>query len=290
MKLGELTSEVRRGASTSMSALSMHVGSMPRKPASRFGIKNAVVFTCVIFAAMGLSAQSEQVFKGDMCLGPEGRTPVMKDGQASLPCTIPHPKRGAQYILFNSDNKTTYQLSGHIKPKEFAGKSVVVVGILDQALNTIYVDDVRRALPAKITQAQSVYIDCNACPRGMAAAWQAAFESLEDWGRFDVVPDPKKADLIFLFAANPYLGDYVTRDGPDKRGVAVDITYMNVVDPKTGENLWGDSRQWGSLFVAKATRDLLSELKLQMEEETQKDAQSVTQKHRDHKAFPGIGN
>lgn len=290
MKFGGLISEVHRVASSLMRALLLHARSMPGGLVSRFRIKNAVVFTCVLFAAMSLSAQSEQIFKGDMCLGPEGRTPVMKDGQASLPCTVKHPKRGSTYILFNAENKTTYQLSGHIKPKEFAGKSVVVVGILDQALNTIYVDDVRSALPAKITQAQSVYIDCNACPRGMAAAWQAAFESLEDWGRFDVVPDPKKADLIFLFAANPYLGDYVTRDGPDKRGVAVDITYMNVVDPKTGENLWGDSRQWGSLFVAKATRDLLNEFKLQMEEETQRDAQSVTQKRRDHKAFPGIGN
>ncbi len=93
----------------------------------------------------------------------------------------------------------------------------------------------------------------------MAAAWRAAFEELSDWGRYDIDPDPKKADLIFLFSANPYLGDYVTRDGPDKRGVAVDITYMNVVDPQTGENLWGDSRQWGSLFVAKATKDLIEE-------------------------------
>ena len=53
----------------------------------------------------------------------------------------------------------------------------------------------------------------------------------------------RKADLIFLFSANSYLGDYGTRDGPDTRPVHVDITFMNVVDPHTGESLWGDSRR-----------------------------------------------
>jgi len=44
---------------------------------------------------------------------------------------------------------------------------------------------------------------------------------------------------------------------------------MDVVDPHTGESFWGDSRRWGSLFVATATRDLIVEFKeeLQIEEE-----------------------
>ena len=122
-----------------------------------------------------------------------------------------------------------------------------------------------RALPPKVTQAKSVYIDCDACPRGMAAAWLAAFQALTDWGRFDITPDPKKADLIFLFSANPYLGDYVTRDGPDKRPVGIDITYMDVVDPHTGESYWDDSKQWGAFFVARATKDLIGEFKEELE-------------------------
>jgi hypothetical protein len=76
-----------------------------------------------------------------------------------------------------------------------------------------------------------------------------------------VVPDPKKADLIFLFSANRYLGDYLTRDGADQRPVHVDITYMNVVDPHTGANLWGDSERLGSWFVGSATKDLIDELR-----------------------------
>ena len=81
----------------------------------------------------------------------------------------------------------------------------------------------------------------------------------------DRVPDPTNADLIFLFSANPYLGDYVTRDGPDKRPVIVDTTYLNVVDPRTGKSFWGDFGQAGAWFVSSATRDLIDEFRAQLE-------------------------
>jgi hypothetical protein len=187
--------------------------------------------------------------------------------QATAQCTDAHAKRGAKYVLSNLENKTVYQLDGHQKPKTLAGNDVVVIGTLDKATGTIDVADMFRALPPKVTRAKSVYIDCDACPRGMAVAWLAAFQELVDWGRFDIVPDPRKADLVFLFSANPYLGDYVTRDGPDKRPVSVDITYMDVVDPNTGESFWDDSKQWGAFFVARATKDLIGEFKEELEME-----------------------
>jgi hypothetical protein len=248
------------------------------------------IAACLLFGASSLAAQGEQIFKGQICLGPEGRTPTIENGQARLPCTIAHPKRNARYILFNPEDKTTYYVETHSKAKPFAGRDVVVIGTLDSATGTIHIDELYRALPRKIVQATSVYIECDACPRGMAAAWRAAFEELSDWGRFDINPDPKKADLIFLFSANPYLGDYITRDGPDKRGVAVDITYMNVVDPQTGENLWGDSRQWGSLFVAKATKALINELRLRLEEESQTSQQAAQGNHRGRPSSPSGNN
>jgi hypothetical protein len=280
VKGAELIGQTRRFALPSVEGVPV-----PAQPAPVWRIKKAIsaaVVACVLFGAMSLSAQVEQVFRGDMCLGPEGREPIMQGDQATLPCTVKHPKRGARYILFNAENKTTYQLEGHTNPTEFAGRAVVVVGTLNPATNTIYVEDVFRAVPPKILHAASVYIDCDACPRGMAAAWRAAFQQLEDWGKFDIVPDPKKADLVFLFAANPYLGDYVTRDGPDKRPVAIETTYMNVVDPQTGESLWSDSRRMGSLFVAKATKEMISELKLRIEEENQADPQLLLHKHQAH--------
>ena len=222
------------------------------------------VAACFLFCALNLAGQTEQVFRGDICLGPEGRTPTIENGEASLPCTIPHPKRTAKYILFIPESKISYQLDDRSKVKPFAGENAFVSGILDKTTSTIHVTNVIRALSPKITHARSVYIDCNACPRAMANAWSAAFQALTEWGRFDITPDPKKADLIFLFAANPYDGDYLTRDGPDTRPVFIKTTYMSVIDPGTGKSLWGDSRQWGSWFVTEATRDLFFQFKEQV--------------------------
>jgi hypothetical protein len=262
MKLEELISGVYGFASPLT-----HAASMLCRSASGFQKEKAMIGVpaCVLLGALSLMAQGKQVFKGEICLGPGGQATIFEDAQATEPCAVAPAKRRANYVLANFENKTVYQLDGHKKLKDFAGDNVVVVGILDQVAGTIHVDDVYRALPPKVARAKSVYIGCDGCVRGMAAAWLAAFQQLTQWGRFDIVPDPRKADLIFLLSANPYLGDYVTRDGPDKRPVRVDITYMDVVDPRTGESLWGDSRRWGSLFVAKATKDLITAFKEEME-------------------------
>lgn len=211
-----------------------------------------------------LAAQEMRMFKGGICVGPEGRAPVEINGQSSLPCTVAHPKRGAKYVLFNPENKITYYLDDRTKAEAFAGKNVFVSGILNEKTGIIRVTDVIRALSPKITQARYVYIDCNACPWAMANAWPAAFQALTEWGRFEITPDRKKADLIMLFAANPYDGDYITRDGPDLRPVFIKTTYMDVIDPATGESLWGDSKVYGSWFVADATRDLFLEFRKQL--------------------------
>jgi len=84
------------------------------------------------------------------------------------------------------------------------------------------------------------------------------------------VENPKQADLIFMFSANPYLGDYLTRKGPDTRPVRIDSTILTVIDPHTGEELWSDSRHWGSWRVAGATKDLIQELRGEMEVETKR--------------------
>lgn len=116
-----------------------------------------------------------------------------------------------------------------------------------------------------IMQADSVSIDCDACPRNLAEARTTADQELLVWKRFRVVENRRQADLIFLFSANPYLGDYLTRDGPDKRPVMIDRTIMTVIDPHTGQNLWSDSRIWGSWRVVGATKDLIAELRGEME-------------------------
>jgi hypothetical protein len=234
---------------------------------SNFRMKKAVIgaAACALFGALNLAAQGEQIFRGEVCLGPTAHTATLEKSQVTAQCNFSRVKWGAKFVLYNPDNKTVYQLGGHKKVKPFAGANVVVTGTLNKTTGTINVSDIFGALPPKVTRAKSVFIECDACPRGMAVAWRAAFEELTDWGRFDVTPDAKKADLIFVISANPYLGDYLTRDGPDKRDVAVKITFMDIVDPTTGRSLWADSREWGSLLVTKATKSLITEFRDRLE-------------------------
>jgi hypothetical protein len=122
----------------------------------------------------------------------------------------------------------------------------------------------RPPVSPKILKANTVYIDC-VCPRALAAAQESALQQLQGWGRFQISQNRRQTDLVILFSGNPYLGDYVTRDGPDKRPVAIESTIMTVIDPVTGQSLWTDSRRWGSWRVKGATKDLIDELREQME-------------------------
>jgi hypothetical protein len=146
---------------------------------------------------------------------------------------------------------------------------VVVMTALAMLGTSAFAKKQKPPLPPEIMQAKAVYVFCDACPRAMAAAKTTALDELSDWGHFKVVRDPKEADLIFLFSGNQYLGDYLTRDGPDTRPVHIEITYLDIVDPRTGESLWSDTRRWGSWMVPRATRSLIEELRLQLEAQSQ---------------------
>jgi hypothetical protein len=219
------------------------------------GIAACALYTAPALAG-GRAAGGEAMFKGQIVRGPQA------------------------YVLSDPAHNIVYQLDNQKMPKAFAAQYVIVVGVLDRSSGTIHVDDIVRDLPAQVTQAKSVAIVCDACPRGMAKARKAALGQMLKWNRFTLASDPQTADLIFLFSANPYLGDYATRDGPDKRPVAVVTTYMNVVDPRTGANLWGDYRQEGAWFVASATRDLILAFREQLEmDESPVDQQLFVERH-----------
>lgn len=116
----------------------------------------------------------------------------------------------------------------------------------------------------KILKAQTVYLDCD-CRREMKASVPSAITQFFEWGRYQLAPDRNHADLIFLFSMNPYLGDYFTRDGPDKRPGIVDFTILTVIDGRTGEALWSESKRWGYMLVSKASRALIRDLQKAVE-------------------------
>lgn len=124
-------------------------------------------------------------------------------------------------------------------------------------------------MSAKVMQAKSVMLKCE-CPRGLAVAESKALTELQSWGRFQLVQRRQDADLVILFSANRYLGDLLTRDGPDPRPVSVDFTIMTIIDAATGAKLWTDWRRWGSWRVASATHDLITEFRQEIEVHTKK--------------------
>ena len=229
----------------------------------------AAVAACMLFSLLSLAAQGVQTFQGEIadsvCAGSAGHAGMLNPAEATARCTVERMKMGSTYVLSDLGNKAIYQLEDQSLPKIFAAQNVVVIGTLNKALGTIQVSDMFRALPPKVTLGKSVYVACDTCLRGMAKARLAAFQQLLDWNRFVVLPDRDKADLVFLFSANPYMGDYLTRDGPDPRPIHVDTTFMSVIDPRTGQNLWSDSKKAGSWRVAGATKDLIDEFRAQLE-------------------------
>jgi hypothetical protein len=136
----------------------------------------------------------------------------------------------------------------------------LVAVVLWQPLRAQKRDQVRPVWP-KILQAKSAYLDCD-CRKEMAAAAPSALPELLNWGRYEVVHDRHHADLILLFSMNPYLGDYLTRDGADKRPALVDYTILSVIDGRTGELLWNDYRRRGYMLVALATQELMHEFRM----------------------------
>jgi hypothetical protein len=89
---------------------------------------------------------------------------------------------------------------------------------------------------------------------------------IRKWGKFQLVADPKQADLIFLLSADPYNGGNIIfasgQTGSEDNGhINVDpvpnynkqsptrYAFLTVIDPKTGENLWSDKHVWGGLIT-----------------------------------------
>ena len=118
----------------------------------------------------------------------------------------------------------------------------------------------------KILTARTVYFDNRT---GADTVGAATLAQLKKWGRFQLVHDKHKADLILLLSADPYHGGYiifasgqtgtVDADGRVQQDVVpnynrlapVRDAYLTVIDPSTGNNLWTDSHVWGGLLTGK---------------------------------------
>jgi hypothetical protein len=115
----------------------------------------------------------------------------------------------------------------------------------------------------RFLSAKSVYFNNQT---GSDAVGKNALAQLNKWGKFQLVTDPKEADLVFLLSADPYKGGAivfasgqtgsidngrVTEDPiPDYNKLSpTRYAYLTVINPKTGDNLWNRKHVWGGLLT-----------------------------------------
>ena len=122
----------------------------------------------------------------------------------------------------------------------------------------------KQDLAPRILSAKSVYFK-NAT--GSEPVGQTALAALKKWGKYQIVADPKQAELIFLLSADPYkAGDIIFANGQastvDNSGTVTKdphsnfnklaptrYAYLTVIDAKAGYILWTDSHVWGGLLT-----------------------------------------
>jgi hypothetical protein len=99
-----------------------------------------------------------------------------------------------------------------------------------------------------ILTAKTVYIDNRS---GSPTTGDHAYQELGAWGRFQVVQDKSQADLIFFLTAHP-------------QTVGATLT---VLDAKTGQALWTDSKAAGFIRQRAPIKNAINELRKRIEEQ-----------------------
>jgi hypothetical protein len=116
---------------------------------------------------------------------------------------------------------------------------------------------------SKMKTAKTAYFEDHT---GADAAATATLAELRKWGRFQVVDDKRKADLVILLTADPYRGGQIMtasgetgtmEDGSLKKDPVPNYNsaattreaYLSVVDRATGDLMWSDSHAWGGLLT-----------------------------------------
>ena len=120
------------------------------------------------------------------------------------------------------------------------------------------------ANPQAIASAKTAYFEDKS---GVDAVGKKAVAELSKWGRFQIVQDPKKADLIILLSTDPGQGGNLVVSGGqtatiDSQGHVEEDrvptfnkleptrqAFLIVTDTRSGTNLWSSSQRWGGLLT-----------------------------------------
>ncbi len=131
-------------------------------------------------------------------------------------------------------------------------------------------------LPPAVFQAKRVYID-NQTPDCPECA-DHAYEELIKWGRFQIVNDPKDADLAFVLKSTSterpvaVTGNTTpTADGSSHTNATVisheDYTvYLTVMNARTNQQLYSNGAYWRFAW-SKPTKTLIKEFRKRVEDQ-----------------------
>lgn len=117
--------------------------------------------------------------------------------------------------------------------------------------------------PKAIVSAKTVYFEDKS---GVDAVGIKALTELSRWGKYRIVTDQKKADLIVVLSTDPHAGGHLLLGGQtgsvDSTGHVADDSipsynklepvrhaFLTVVDAQSGKELWSDSERWGGLLT-----------------------------------------
>ncbi len=78
--------------------------------------------------------------------GSHGKMMAQMKAKDAKECTLACVKAGAQFVLYDTDDKTTYRLDPQDKVKEYAGQTVTVIGNYDRATGTLHVDRIETVM------------------------------------------------------------------------------------------------------------------------------------------------
>jgi hypothetical protein len=96
---------------------------------------------------VSLAAQKAQTFTGEImdqqCALLGGHSAMMNQGESAKDCANRCVSLGGKYVLFDSANKTVYQVDDQKKAQPFAGSKVKVTGTYDTSSKTIRVANIQ---------------------------------------------------------------------------------------------------------------------------------------------------
>ena len=101
-----------------------------------------LIAAATVFLGVSFATQNATTYNGEImdsycaAMGNHG-------GKPSKECTLSCVKSGATFVLYNSADKSTYQLDDQKKPGQFAGQRVKVTGTLDKTTKTIHLTDIQ---------------------------------------------------------------------------------------------------------------------------------------------------